>query len=124
MGEVQMPESLSEPSNSDLLAAVAGRAAADALLRRYSGLGELANASFDELREVPGIGSSKAAAIRSSFLLAQRLTRECYSESVLLDSPERTADFLREEFRPETVERMYVLLVNTRRRLISAHALS
>ena len=119
-----MADRLSEPSNSDLLAALAGRHAADALLRRYSGLGELANASFDELREVPGIGSSKAAAIRSSFLLAQRLSRECHAERALLDSPERTADFLREEFRVETVERMYVLLVNTRRRLISVHALS
>jgi DNA repair protein RadC len=103
---------------------VAGRHAADALLHCYSGLGELANASFDELREVPGVGPSKAAAIRSSFLLAQRLSRECYGEGSLLDSPERTADFLREEFRVEIVERMYVLLVNTRRRLISAHAVS
>jgi len=119
-----MADQFSERSTVDLLSALAGKNAADALLHYYSGLGELANASFDELREVPGVGPSKAAAIRSSFLLAQRLSRESFSEGTLLDSPERTADFLREEFRVETVERMYVLLVNTRRRLISAHALS
>ncbi len=61
---------------------------------------------------------------RAAFLLAQRLSRESYADPPLLDSPDRVADLLREEFRQEPVERMVALLVNTRRRLIAAHLLS
>jgi len=62
-------------SNSDLIAAVAGKPAADALFKRYGALTDLAQASVEELREVHGVGPSKAAAIRSAFLLAQRLAK-------------------------------------------------
>ncbi len=93
-------------------------------MRRFENLTGLAQASFDELREVEGVGASKASAIRAAFLLGQRLAREAYPEAPLLDSPERVADLLREEFRNEPVEHMRVLLVTTRRRLISVHSLS
>lgn len=93
-------------------------------MERYGSLTNLAQASFDELREVDGIGESRAAAIRAAFILAQRLARESLADQPLLDTPERVADLLREEFRTETVEHMRVLLVNTRRRLIAVHPLS
>lgn len=110
--------------NTDLLSAIAGKTAAGELQQRYGRLTDLAHASFDDLTKVPGIGPSKAAAIRSAFLLAQRLSKESYEDRPLLDTPERAADILREECRLEPVERLYVLLLNTRRRLIAAHALS
>jgi DNA repair protein RadC len=117
-------EELKDAPNSELLSAIAGQPAAKALSERYGSLTSLAQASFDELREVPGIGESKASAIRAAFLLAQRLARESYADPPLLDTPDRVADLLREEFRQEPVERMIALLVNTRRRLIAAHPLS
>lgn len=117
-------DGLKDAPNSELLSAIAGQPVAKALCERYGTLTSLAQASFDELREVPGIGESKASAIRAAFLLAQRLSRESYAEPPLLDTPDRVADLLREEFRQEPVERMVALLVNTRRRLIAAHPLS
>lgn len=117
-------EEFKDAPNSALLSALTGQPAAEALIERYGNLTNLAQASFDELREVDGVGQSKAAAIRAAFLLAQRLARESYAEAPLLDSPERVADLLREEFRPEPVEHMRVLLVNTRRRLLAVHPLS
>jgi hypothetical protein len=57
----------------------------------------LAKASFDELQLVKGMGQSEAAAIKSAFLLAQRLTRESYPESPLLYEPGPVANLLREE---------------------------
>lgn len=117
-------ESLEHANNVELLSTLAGKTAAQALLERYGGLTPLAQASFDELQMVKGIGKSKAAAIKSAFLLAQRLTRESYAEPPLLDSPERVADLLREKNRVYTVEHFQVVLLNTRRRLIGVHNLS
>lgn len=117
-------ESLEHADNSELLSALAGKPAAQVLLEHYGGLTSLAQASFDELQLVKGIGKSKAAAIKSAFLLAQRLSRESYSEAPLLDTAQSVADLLREQNRVYTVETFQVVLVNTRRRLIGVLALT
>jgi len=58
--------------NFDLISAITGKAPAVHLVERYGRLADLAQASFDDLQHVPGVGKSKAAAIKSAFLLAQR----------------------------------------------------
>ncbi|MCL4180493.1 MAG: DNA repair protein RadC [Verrucomicrobia bacterium] len=117
-------ETIDYASNNSLLSALAGEAAATELLSRYARLTDLSQASFEELQLVKGIGRSKAAAIRSAFLLAKRLSQEKCAESPLLDTPERVADLLREENRQYTVEHFQVVCVNTRRRLIAVQNLS
>ena len=117
-------ESLEHANNTELLSTLAGKPAAEALLEHYGGLTPLAQASFNELQLVKGIGKSKAAAIKSAFLLAQRLTRESYAEPPLLDTPERVADLLREQNRVYTVENFQVVFLNTRRRMIGMQNLS
>lgn len=117
-------EQLEHASNIDLLSTLTGKSAAEALLHQYGGLTSLAQASFDELQHVKGIGRSKAAAIKSAFLLAQRLSKEAYPEAPLLDTPERVADLLREDNRLYLVENFQVVLLNTRRRLIGRINLS
>lgn len=111
-------------NNAELLSTLAGKSAATALLGQYGGLTSLAQASFDELQLVKGIGKSKAAAIKSAFLLAQRLSRESYTDSPLLDTPDRVADMLREQNRVFTVETFQAVFLNTRRRMIGAQNLS
>jgi DNA repair protein RadC len=117
-------EQLEHVSNAELLSNLTGKSVAEALLHQFGGLTDLAQASFDELRLVKGIGNSKAAAIKSAFLLAQRLARESYAESPVLDTPERVADFLREKNRVYTVENFQVVFLNTRRRLIAVENIS
>ena len=117
-------EQLDHADNKELLAKLAGNSAAEALMHQYGGMTNLAQASFDELQLVKGIGKSKAAAIKSAFLLAQRLTRESYAESPVLDTPERIADLLREQNRVYTVENFQVVFLNTRRRLIAVENIS
>jgi len=117
-------EQLEHANNAELLSTLTGKAAADALVQHYGGLTNLAQASFDELQLVKGIGKSKAAAIKSAFLLAQRLSKETYAEAPLLDTPERVADLLREQNRPYVVENFQVVFVNTRRRMIGMQVLS
>ena len=117
-------ELLEHANNQELLSHLAGPSVAQALVQQYGGRTDLARASFDELQNVKGIGKSKAAAIKAAFLLAQRLTRESYVESPVLDTPERVADFLREKNRVYTVENFQVIFLNTRRRLIAVDNIS
>lgn len=91
---------------------------AEELLRRFRSLDSLAQASLDELRQTKGVGQDKAIALKSAFTLAQRLAQEIRGDKPLLDTPERVADFLREENRLYQVEHFQVLLLNTRRKLI------
>src|SRR5262245_44131302 len=115
---------LEQSSNVELLSKLTGKPAADALVQHYGGLTELAKASFDELQLVKVIGQSKAAAIKSAFLLAQRLASESYAEAPLLDTPERVAELLREQNRAYIVENFQVAFLNTRRRLIGVQNIS
>jgi DNA repair protein RadC len=112
-------QSIEQASNADLLSALAGPRPAQLLLERFGGLSPLARASLEELQQLKGVGKGKATAIRSAFLLAQRLNQETNKEAPMLDTPERVADVLREPNRLYTVEHMQVVCVNTRRRLIA-----
>ena len=117
-------EQLEHVSNAELLSKLTCKTVAEALVQQFSGLTDLAQASFDELQLVKGVGKARAAAIKSAFLLAQRLSRETYREAPLLDTPERVADFLREQNRAYIVEHFQVLFLNTRRRMIGMQNLS
>jgi DNA repair protein RadC len=98
---------------------------ADLVLSAFGhSLRRIAAASVDELRSLPGIGTDKATTLKAAFELARRLTLETRRESPLLDTPERVADFLREDLRPLEVETFHILLLNTRRRLVSNERLA
>src|SRR5262245_15600972 len=118
------PEPLPGPeqNSAELLSSIAGRRQAAEIFSRYATLTDLARASVDELREIPGVGASKAAAIKAAFLLAEKLSHEKLQEAPLLDTPERVAELLKEQNRLHTVEVFQVALLNTRRRLLSMHA--
>lgn len=115
---------LENASNAELLAKITGKPAADALVQQYAGLVDLSKASFDELQHIPGIGESKAAAIKSAFLLGQRLSREAYPESPVLDNPEAIVGLLRDQNRAYTVENLQAIYLNTRRRMIGMEKIS
>jgi hypothetical protein len=113
-----------QPTAQELLSSIAGKPQAEKLLSRFRTLTDLAKASVEELNQVPGIGKSKAAAIKSAFLLAQKLSQERTPELALLDTPDRVADLLREQNRLYDVEHFQGALLNTRQRLIEVHHLS
>ena len=117
-------DALEQANNMELLSNLTGPSVATVLMEQYGGLTGLAQASFDELQQIKGIGQAKAAAIKSAFLLARRLTRESYADSPVLDTPDRVADFLREENRTYVVENCQVVFLNARRRLIGVENIS
>ena len=94
------------------------------LVKRFGTLNALAGASVEDLRQEPGIGRDKAVTLMAAFALARRMAAEIHGETPLLDTPERVADFLREEMRHGDKEQFIVLLLNTRRRLVKKESLS
>lgn len=112
-------QSLEQVSNAELLSSLAGPKPAQLLMQRFGGLSHMAKASPEELQQLHGIGKAKALAIRSAFLLAQRLSQEAYQEAPMLDTPERVAEALREPNRLYAVEHFQIVCLNTRRRLIA-----
>src|ERR1039458_7296468 len=115
---------LEQASAADLLTHLAGTPVSDALMERYEGLTNLSKASLDELQLVKGVGQSKASAIKSAFLLAQKLSQESFPELPLMDTPERIADYLREANRAYTVENFQVVFLNNRTRMIGMEKIS
>ncbi|MGE3310522.1 MAG: DNA repair protein RadC [Limisphaerales bacterium] len=98
---------------------------AENLLRVFdNSLTRLAAATVDDLRQVTGVGIDKGVTLKAAFELARRMSQEVRREAPLLDTPERVADLLREDMRPLEVETFHLLLVNTRRRLITKERLA
>lgn len=95
------------------------------LLGRYGhSLQALARASVDDLCQVKGIGRDKAVTLAAAFALGRKMADEKSAESPVLDNPEAVAELMREQVRQEQVETLYVLLLNSRRRLIRREEIS
>lgn len=97
---------------------------AEQLLHKFGTLDKLSRAGLPDLRQIKGVGRDKAIALKSAFTLARRMAAEIRQESPTLDNPEAIADLLREENRVYDVEHFQVVLLNTRRRLISIEKIS
>ena len=119
-------------SDADLLAIIIrtgtkGNSAvklANELLIRFKSLAALAQADLSLLRQTKGIGNDKAVTLKSAFTLAKRMARELRSETPMIDAPEKIADLLRMELRDHSVETCFILLLNSRHRLIRLEQIS
>lgn len=94
------------------------------LVRQYQSLDALARAPLDELKSVKGVGSAKAVTLKAAFTLAKLMARELQGEAPLLDTPDRVADYLREDNRAYEVEQLQAVLLNARRKLIRVERIS
>ena len=94
---------------------------AQQLLSHYGSLTALAQASVQDLvqnKAFCGIGKVKAQMIKAATELAQRLAREGVGERPILSSPEQAAAVLRERARVLQYEVFWVLMLDTKNRLI------
>lgn len=97
---------------------------AQQMVAKFGTLENLARAGVDDLRQIKGVGRDKAVTLVAAFTLARKMAKELRHESPVLDNPEAIADLLREDNRLRDVENFQVLLLNTRRRLISVEHIS
>ncbi len=93
------------------------------ILARYLTLSGLCRATAKELKNIPGIGSAKAAQLMAAFKLAERMAKEKISRRKI-DSPELVNEFLGAEMRALQKESLRVLLLDTRYHLIDTEEIS
>ena len=93
------------------------------LLQRYKSLTGISRCSVRELREIPGVGPTKAIELVAAFGLGQRLARETLSKRKL-DSPELVSELVGPEMRRLRTESLRVILLDTRYRLLHVEDIS
>jgi DNA repair protein RadC len=102
----------------EILREIVGDIAANALVAKFQTLTDIAKADEAEIQQCEGIGPHSARQIKASLELASRLSREILGEAPLMDTPDKIADYLRDEVRTYRTEQFKVLLLNARMRLI------
>ncbi|MEA3263716.1 MAG: DNA repair protein RadC [Pseudomonadota bacterium] len=94
---------------------------AKSLLARFGGLAGVLNADAKALALHPGMGETSAAALKIVALGARRLARAELSEAPVLASWQTLIDYLTIDMAHLTHERVRVLYLDTRNRLILDH---
>ena len=113
-------------SDSDLLALLlrTGTAGcnvvelAETLLMQYGSLSALSRTSVAELQKIHGIGKEKAKILKAALEVGRRLVQENVGENPRIASPEEAAAVLRERARSLDREVFWVLLLDTKNRLM------
>lgn len=91
---------------------------------KEKGLNSLYVLSIDELMKVHGVGKVKAIMLKSVAELAKRMSIQRASVGISFDNPERIASFYMERLRHEDREKVLVLSLNNKLKLISETTLS
>jgi DNA repair protein RadC len=111
------------PALSDLLAVLIGgnqaERVAERLLTRFGKTTEIDAAPLDELAAVPGVSRATAARLKAALSLGRRLL-DPPEERVTIQSPADAARLLQPLLLGKDQEYLYVLLLDTRNRVIGA----
>ena len=99
-------------------------AMAQRLLRLCGGLAGLATAEVRQLALLPGIGEVRAAALGAAFGLSRRLAENRFRPGVQLHSGGDVARVVRETARGSRRESFFVLLLDSRRRVLGLRVVS
>ena len=94
---------------------------AKALIARFGNLSAVLNADAGALIQVKGVGETSAAALKSVALAARRMARSEVRDKPVLGSWQSLIDYLNIDMAHLTVERVRVLYLDTRNRLIDDH---
>ena len=90
----------------------------------YKGLAGLYHLDMEMLKTIPGIGNVKAIEILCALELSKRLARASIKEESDFSSPEYIASYYMEEMRHLCVEKVMLLLLDGRHRLMKEILLS
>ena len=94
---------------------------AKALIAQFGSLAGVLNADPAALQRVKGVGKTSAAALKSVAIAARRMARSEVSAKPVLGSWQALLDYLAIDMAHLTVERVRVLYLDTRNRLIDDH---
>ncbi len=94
---------------------------AKALLARFGTLAGVLNADPKAVQQVKGVGETSAAALRSVAVAARRMARSQVAEKPVLGSWQSLLEYLAIDMAHLTVERVRVLYLDSKNRLIDDH---
>jgi len=88
---------------------------AQKLLSVFGNLEKIAQASFEELKSIRGIGLAKAAQIKAAFEIGRRLYSQTSSyKSKDLNNPKKVFHLIRDKLTDYHKEHFYLIVLNTR----------
>ncbi len=93
------------------------------LLASFGGLVGLHRATLDEVCSQHGIGMAKAAQIKAAIELGRRMAAASPEERPVIHAPKDAADLVMYEMMAFTQEQLWVILTDTRNRVISIEKL-
>jgi len=93
------------------------------LLFLFKGLEGLQRVTFIELCQVEGVGPAKAAQLKAAIELGSRIARKQPEDRVLITSPQDVADQVQYKMATLEQEELWVLLLDSRNRLIQTDQL-
>lgn len=91
--------------------------AKDTILK-FKNLVSALDASMEDLQQVKGIGPSNAFGVKLFQAISERYSREKIDSKILLDSPQKIFDFLKEKIGKEKKEHFVILYFDTKNKLI------
>ncbi len=94
---------------------------AKALLKHFGSLAGVLNADPAALKQVKGVGDTSAAALKSVAIAARRMARSEVTDKPVLGSWQSLIDYLAIDMAHLTVERVRVLYLDAKNRLIDDH---
>ncbi len=94
---------------------------AKALIARFGSLAGVLNAEPAALMQVKGVSEASVGAIKIAALAARRMARSTIAEQPVLGSWQALLDYLAIDMAHLTVERVRVLYLNTKNRLLLDH---
>ena len=97
---------------------------AENLLAKFKTLRRLANATIQELTEVPGIGPAKACQLQAAFELGKRLATLPEMQYPVITTPQDAAGLIMENMRYYQEEHFLIIFLDTRHRLIQQKDIS
>ena len=93
-------------------------------IKKFKGLQGALDASFDELKQINGIGPSNAFGIKLFQAISERYAKEKIPKKILLNSPQAVVKYLREKLGREKKEHFVILSLDSRSNLIRENVIS
>lgn len=97
---------------------------AQRLLKEAGGIRQLVDLSIEELTQIKGIGTAKAAQLKAGIELGRRLAASRHVEPVIIRNPHDAAELLSEQMRYLQKEHFVCLFLNTKNHVIAQETLS